>query len=66
MSRFYRYSVPNGTENSDKRTKGNFYHLIDQWNTIIRSRNRMFARMSARFDKILYPKNADTKIALRK
>jgi hypothetical protein len=93
------YLLPNRIY-SDKRTKGNFYHLIDQWNTIIRSRQgsnklspeegrhfqasvnsylgfmrhyktfrlrkRMFARMSARFDKILYPKNACTKIALRK
>jgi hypothetical protein len=81
---------------SDKRTKGNFYHLIDQWNAIIRARKlspeeirhfqssvnsylgfmrhyktfclrkRMFARMSARFDKVLYPQNAYTKLVLRK
>jgi hypothetical protein len=76
--------------------KRNFYHLIDQWNAIIRARKlspeeirhfqasvnsyfgfmrhyktfrlrkRMFVRMSARFDKVLYPKNAYTKLVLRK
>jgi hypothetical protein len=93
------YLLP-GRIYSDKRTKGNFYHLIDRWNTVIRSRQgsnrlspeetahfqasvnsclgfmrhyktfrlrkRMFARMSARFDRILYPKNAYTKMVMRK
>ena len=31
------YLLPNRIY-SDKRTKGNFYHLIDEWNTKIRSR----------------------------
>jgi hypothetical protein len=77
---------------SEKRTKGNFYRLITQWNTLIRSRKldedeirhfqssansylgfmrhyrtyrlrkRTLWRMSARFDKVLRPVAAYTKL----